>query len=194
MHKKAQEGHYRQYSELRTKLAENGAYYKKFITQSDWFHTGEGMPAFLLAVLSQPNDETYRKRTQRFAGLYMNEDPEAPNYDLKHKIIRSTWTGSKGPMLDRATVYDWVGDPDPESFHLLHNTAKRGQLLDMTIYYPKMLAHCTEYLDSAGDIHMNLADTTLHLNSFMLTGERNTVTGRWNMSMPGRNAPPQTAV
>ncbi len=175
MYKKAQEGHYRQYNELRTKLtklAENGAYYKEFITKSDWFHTGEGMRAFLLAGLSQPNDETYRKRTQRFAGLYMNEDPEAPNYDPKHKIIRSTWTGSKGPMLDRATVYDWVGDPVPGSFHLLHNAAKRGQLLDMTTYYPKMLAHCTEYLDSAGDIHMNLAATTLHLNSFMLTGEK----------------------
>ena len=175
MYKKAQEGHYRQYNELRTKLtklAENGAYYKEFITKSDWFHTGEGMRAFLLAGLSQPNDETYRKRTQRFAGLYMNEDPEAPNYDPKHKIIRSTWTGSKGPMLDRATVYDWVGDPVPGSFHLLHNAAKRGQLLDMATYYPKMLAHCTEYLDSAGDIHMNLAATTLHLNSFMLTGEK----------------------
>ena len=30
-----------------TKLAENGAYYKEFITQSDWFHTGEGMRAFM---------------------------------------------------------------------------------------------------------------------------------------------------
>ncbi|MEJ7604964.1 MAG: hypothetical protein WKF37_01540 [Bryobacteraceae bacterium] len=42
-YKKALEGHYKQYGELRTKLtrlAENGAYYKEFITQSDWFHRG----------------------------------------------------------------------------------------------------------------------------------------------------------
>jgi len=175
MFNKAQEGHLKQYGELRTKLtklAENGAYYKEFITQSDWFHTGEGMRAFLLAGLSQPNDAVYKNRMQRFAGLYMNEDPEAPNYDAKLKIIRSIWTGSKGPMLDRASVYDWVGDPVAGSFHLLHNPASRGALLDMAKYYPKMLAHCTEYLDSAGDIHLNLAATTLHLNAFMLTGEK----------------------
>ena len=56
-YKKAQEGHWRQYGELRTKLtklAENGAYYKEFITQSDWFHTGEGMRAFIFLGLSDP--------------------------------------------------------------------------------------------------------------------------------------------
>ena len=45
----------------------------------------------------------------------MNEDPEAPNYDAEKKIIRSIWNGSKGPMLEKATVYDWVGDPVPEA-------------------------------------------------------------------------------
>ena len=63
LYKKGQEGHWKQYNELRTKLtklAENGAYSKEFITQSDWFHTGEGMRAFLLLGLSDPNDEIFR--------------------------------------------------------------------------------------------------------------------------------------
>jgi hypothetical protein len=174
LYRKAQEGHLRQYAELRTKLtrlAENGAYYKEFITMSDWFHTGEGMRAFLLAGLSQPNDALYRERTRRFAGLYLNEDPEAPNFDPQHKIIRSIWTGAKGPMLNKATVYDWVGDPVPGSFHLLHNPASRGKLLSMSSYYDKMLAHCKEYLDSVGDHNLNLAATILPLNAFLLTGE-----------------------
>ncbi len=172
--KKAQEGHWRQYNELRTKLTElaaNGAYYKEFITQSDWFHTGEGMRAFLLQGLSDPDNVVYRERMKRFAGMYMNEDPEAANYDQTHKIIKSIWNGSKGPMLRKATVYDWVGDPVPGSFHLLHNPAGRGRLLDMKTYYPKMLAHCDEYLDSAGDNFLNLAATILGLNAFMLTDE-----------------------
>jgi len=175
MFNQAQNGHLKQYGEIRTKLtklAENGAYYKEFITMSDWFHTAEGMRAFLLAGLSQPNDPVYKQRMTRFAGLYMNEDPEAPNYDPEHKIIRSIWNGSKGPMLTKATVYDWVGDPVPGSFNLLHNPAGRKEMLDMAKYYDKMLAHCTEYLDSAGDTHLNLASTILHLNSFMLTGDR----------------------
>jgi hypothetical protein len=174
MYRKAQEGHLAQYGELRTKLtklAENGAYYKEFITMSDWFHTGEGMRAFLLAGLSMPQDTVYRRRMQRFAGMYMNEDPEAPNYDPNLKIIKSIWNGSKGPMLTKATTYDWVGDPVPGSFHLKHNKAKLTKLLNLNEYYNKMLAHCAEYLDSVGDTNLNLAATTLGLNAFMLTGD-----------------------
>src|SRR5687767_9723704 len=84
LYKKAQEGHWRQYGELRTKLTDlssNGAYHKEFITQSDWFHTGEGMRAFFFLGLSEPNNVQYRERMKRFAGMYMNEDPAAPNYD-----------------------------------------------------------------------------------------------------------------
>ena len=175
MWRKAYDGHLLQYSELRTvktKLAENGAYFNEFITKSDWFHTGEGLRAFFLQGLSDPQDEKLSQRMTRFAGLYMNEDPDAPNYDPKHKVIKSLWTGSKGPMLRKATTYDWVGDPVPGRFHLLHNPAGRGKLLDLMTYYPKMLAHCDEYLDSVGDHPLNLGTTILATNAYMLTGEK----------------------
>ena len=174
LYKKAQEGHWRQYSELRTtltQLAANGAYDREFITQSDWFHTGEGMRAFMFHGLSEPHDEAYRVRMRRFAEMYTGEDPAALNYDPERKLIRSLWTGGKGPMLRKATVYDWVGDPVPGRFHLLHNLAGRSRLLDLPAYYPKMLAHCEEYLDSVGDHPLNLAATNLALNAFLLTGE-----------------------
>ncbi len=174
LYKKAHEGHLKQYGELRTKLtklAENGAYYKEFITQSDWFHTGEGMRGFMFQGFSDPNDSVYKERMKRFAGMYMNEDPEAQNYDPVNKVIKSIWTGSKGPMLRKATTYDWVGDPVPGSFHLLHNSAGRSKLLNMNEYYPKMLAHCEEYLDSVGDNFLNLAATNLGVHAFALTGE-----------------------
>ena len=174
LYRKAQEGHWKQYGELRTKLTElaaNGAYSKEFVTQSDWFHTAEGMRAILLLGLSAPNDEHYRQRMRRFAAMYMGEDPEAPNYDPAHKVIKSIWNGSKGPMLRKATTYDWVGDPVPGTFHLLHNPAGRGKLLDLEAHYKKMLAHCDEYLDSVGDNSLNLASTILGLNSWALTGE-----------------------
>ena len=174
LYQKAQEGHWKQYNELRTKLTElakNGAYSKEFVTQSDWFHTGEGMRAFLLMGLSDPNNELYRERTKRFAAMYMGEDPEAPNYDPNLKILKSIWTGSKGPMLRKATTYDWVGDPVPGTFHLLHNPAGRGKMLDLEAHYKKMLAHCDEYLDSAGDNFLNPAATILGMNAYMLTGD-----------------------
>lgn len=174
LYRKGQEGHWKQYSEIRTtltKLAENGAYSKEFITQSDWFHTAEGMRAFLLLGLSAPNDELYRQRSKRFAAMYTGEDPEAPNYDPVNKVIKSIWTGSKGPMLRKATTYDWVGDPVPGTFHLLHNPAGSSKMLDLNAYYKKMLAHCDEYLDSVGDNFLNLASTILGLNAYALTGE-----------------------
>jgi hypothetical protein len=174
LYKKAQEGHWRQYSELRTtltKLAEHGAYSREFITQSDWFHTGEGMRAFLLMGLSDPNNTLYRERSRRFANMYTGDDPQAPNYDPVKKVIKSIWNGSKGPMMHKATTYDWVGDPVPGAFHLLHNSAGRGKLLDLEANYKKMLAHCEEYVDSVGDNPLNLVSTILGLNAYMLTGE-----------------------
>ncbi len=174
-YKRAQEGHWKQYGELRTvktELAKNGAYHKEFITMSDWFHTGEGMRAFMFLGLSEPTNRLYAQRMKRFSGLYMNEDPDALNYDPVHKVIKSIWNGSLGPMLRKATVYDWVGDPVPGKFHLLHNPSRRTKLLDLMAWYPRMLAHCEEYLDSVGDNFLNLAATNLALNAYMLTGEK----------------------
>ena len=170
--KKALDGHYIQYGELRTvdtKLAENGAYHREFITQSDWFHTGEGMRGIMGQGLSDPTDSKLRARMKRFAGLYMNEDPAAPNYDPKNKLIKSIWTGSKGPMMHKATTYDWVGDLTPGWFHILHGPKGRSQLVNMETVYDKMLAHCAEYLDSVGDHPLNMASTGLGLRAYALT-------------------------
>ncbi|HET8547913.1 MAG TPA: hypothetical protein VFL57_07915, partial [Bryobacteraceae bacterium] len=134
--KKAYEGHLEQYRAVKstkTDIAKDGSYYKEFIPMSDWFHIGEGSRGFMLMGLSDPTDERYRQRLRRFAGLYMNEDPEAPNYDPKHRIIRSLWTGSKGPLLRKATTYDWVGDPIPGRFHLQHNPAGHPEIHDFEV-------------------------------------------------------------
>ena len=175
LYKRGLEGHLRQYGELRTELtplASNGAYHREFITQSDWFHTGEGMRAFLLMGHSDPENPALVERMRRFADMYTGEDAAVGNYDPERKIIRSLWNGSLGPMLRKATVYDWVGDPVPGKFHLLHNPARDTQLLDLEAWYPRMLSHCDEYLDSVGDTFLNLAATLLSTNAYALTGEQ----------------------
>ena len=174
LYRKGLEGHLRQYGELRTTLtplAKNGAYHREFITQSDWFHTGEGMRAFMLYGLSDPADTVFVNRMERFAGMYMGHDPAVPNYDREKRLIKSIWTGSLGPMMRRATTYDWVGDPVPGRFHILHSPAGRGEMLDLEKWYPRMLAHCEEYLDSVGDHPLNMISTLLGINAYMLTGE-----------------------
>ena len=129
------------------------------------------MRGIMFQGLSEPADTTFRTRMKRFAGLYMNEDPSAPNYDPKHKIIRSIWNGSKGPMMHKATTYDWVGDPVPGMFHILHGPHGRNKLVDLMSVYHKMLSHCAEYLDSVGDHPLNLGATNLALRAYMLTHE-----------------------
>jgi hypothetical protein len=174
LYRKGLEGHLLQYRELRTtltELAKNGAYHREFITQSDWFHTGEGMRGFMLYGLADPNNPVFIARMKRFAEMYMGHDPEAQNYDPVNKVIKSIWTGSLGPMMHKATTYDWVGDPVPGVFHILHSPDGRGKMLDLEKWYPRMLAHCAEYLDSVGDHPLNMGATLLGLNAYMLTGE-----------------------
>ncbi|MBK9165845.1 MAG: hypothetical protein IPM24_00075 [Bryobacterales bacterium] len=173
--RKGLEGHLLQYKELKTfttDIAKDGAYYKEFLPMSDWFHNGEGLRGFVFQGLSEPVDKLYGRRMRRYAGFYMNEDPDAPNYDPQHKIIKSIWTGSKGPMLRRATKEDWVGDPAYGRFHLLHGGKGAQETVDFEEYYLEMLEHCSEYLDSVGDHPLNLAATNLALNAYMLGHEK----------------------
>ncbi|SVB72401.1 uncharacterized protein METZ01_LOCUS225255, partial [marine metagenome] len=100
--KQAQDGHILQYTEAKTvevPFATDGMYYKEFPTMCDWLHNGESMSVFGALGLCDYRDRDYLRRLKRWAALYMAEDPEAPNYDPEHKIIRSLFNGSRGPML-----------------------------------------------------------------------------------------------
>jgi hypothetical protein len=114
MYRKAYEGHVRQYTLAKTTdvpFAKDGMYYKEFPVMMDWQHNAEGLTVFNLMALSDPDDLRYRGRIKRFIGFYMNEDPGAPNYDPEHRIIKSMFNGSRGPLMRKATALDWTGDP-----------------------------------------------------------------------------------
>lgn len=166
MYRKAWEGHLRQYTAAKTvdvPFARDGMFYKEFHCMMDWMHIGEELRVFNLQGLSNPHDIRYGHRVRRFAGFYMNEDPGAPNYDPKHRIIRSMFNGSRGPLMRKATGLDWAGDPiEVENrFHLGHGERS----------YEEMVAHFKDYNDIIGDHPQNMGATTLAANAFMLTGE-----------------------
>ena len=162
---KGHEGLLKQYTAAKTTdvpIARQGMYYKEFIVQSDWMHHGEGLQLFNRMGLSIPTDATYQQRARRFAGFYMAEDSEAPNYDPVHKIIRSMENGSRGPMLRQATALDWVGDPfDVTGFDALHGEST----------FEQFLSHYNEYGDVVGDHFLNLVATTLPMDAYLVTGE-----------------------
>ncbi|MEW6749405.1 MAG: hypothetical protein AB1505_00315 [Candidatus Latescibacterota bacterium] len=160
------EGHLRQYTEARTvevPLARDGMYYREFPTVFDWFHHGEGFSAFFLQPLSDPYDSVLEERTRRYAAMYLGEDPQAPNYDPQHRLIRSMFNGSRGPLLRKATALDWAGDPIAIEgrFRLGHGERSFQEMLD----------HFRDYTDVAGDHPLNLGATTLAFNTYALTGE-----------------------
>jgi len=168
MYEKALEGHLRQYTEAKTvevPMARDGMYYKEFPVMFDWQHNAEGLRVFNAMGLSDPYDSNYLKRVRRYAGFYMNEDPGAPNYDPKNKLIRSMINGSRGPMLRKATALDWTGDP----IEVQHRFTR---LLHGEHSYEQMLAHFKDYTDVAGDHPLNLLTTTLAMNAHMATGEK----------------------
>ncbi len=165
LYRQAWEGHLRQYSRVRTKqveLGRRGMYLREFPPQMDWQHISEGLTTFNLMGLSTPQDPKLIERTRRFADFYSGADPTAPNYDREHRIIRSVFNGSAGPLLRPATPLDWAGDPfDVARFKMEHGERS----------YEETLAHYRDYTDTVGDNPLNLHATTLALNAFMLTGD-----------------------
>jgi hypothetical protein len=165
LHLRTWNGMLRQFTEAKTvevPAGRQGMYYKDFSVQSDWMHHGEALRSFNTMSLSMAQLPIYHQRVKTFAAMYMGEDPEAPNYDPQHKIIRSMMNGSRGPMLRKATSIDWVGDPfDVSKFVALHGENT----------FEQFLAHYREYTDVVGDHFLNLVATTLPLNGYLLTGE-----------------------
>jgi hypothetical protein len=161
------DGHLRQYTEAKTvevPLAREGMYYKEFPTMFDWFHIGEWLSPYVLLGLADPGDVSFGHRTRRYAGFYMDEDPQAKNYDPRHRIIRSMFNGSRGPLLRKATGLDWAGDPIEVEGRFKPGHGERN--------FEQMIAHFKDYNDVVGDHPLNLGATTLALNAYALTGEK----------------------
>ncbi len=175
LYKKGLEGTYRQYSEVTTSstdVATQGSYYKEFMPMSDFMHQGEGYQGLMHQALSEPGNQLMRNRFRRFAGFYLNEDPDAINYDPKYKIIRSFWTGSRGPMLREGTAFDWGGDSTVGKFHLLHHKDGKTEMMNYAEEYPGIIHHFYYFPQStAGDHPLNLCATQLALNAYMLEHE-----------------------
>jgi hypothetical protein len=160
------EGHLRQYTEAKTvevPLGREGMYYKEFPTMFDWFHNGEGFSPFFLQGLSDPHDLALRRRSTRYADFYTGADPGADNYDRQHRVIRSMFNGSRGPLLRKATALDWAGDPIEVAGRFRPGHHERS--------FEEMLEHFRDYTDIVGDHPLNLGATVLAFNAYALTGE-----------------------
>ncbi|MXV77866.1 hypothetical protein F4X73_05580 [Candidatus Poribacteria bacterium] len=145
--------------------------YKEYQPGYDWFHQSEGNYLFYMLCMADPSHALNVERAKRFAGFFMNEDPEAQNYDPEHKIIKCVMNGSKGPafwILERESFYPpngynlpFIDVPGCTSREEVLESDEKRDLMGRVIYERQ----------GKGDAVGNLAATTLAANAYMLTGD-----------------------
>ena len=142
---------------------------REFISDDDWFHNAENYIYFYYLGMSDPTNREMIERAKRFAGFYMNEDPEVPNYDATHRIIRTPFSGGAGPRFS-ARFAD-------VSYNLEYRHTTLGPGFD----YPDKWRDDDEWVAKVharfddvvmnGDVVVNLSVVPLAATAFLYTGE-----------------------
>lgn len=150
-----------------------GTVYKEFDAYYDWMHHGESYVNFYFFGLADPTDAKFRERALRFAGFYLNEDPQARNWDPERKLIRSPITGSKGPRFVNSAE-DWVTHREvlahyPLPYDDIPNVTSSKAWIDDKLF-PYILDTMNKRM-MKGDVPLNLTSTSLMLNAYMYTGD-----------------------
>ena len=143
---------------------------KEYQPAYDWFHQGEGNYLFYMLSMADPGNPLTVERAQRFAGFYLGEDPEAPNYDAEHKIIRCAHNGSRGPAYWQFTpdgIWTQWGYGLP--FYDVPGCRTVDDLRDPAVM--RRIGRASQERRGRGDTSMNLAATTLATNAYLLTGD-----------------------
>ena len=142
--------------------------YKEFPPHDDFFHISEGMTLFYNLALGDPTIPENIARARRFAGFYLNEDPEASNFDQDKVLMRSIFTGSRGALessnatynlrYGHASLYPSIENLEPE-WH--ENPSRKAEI--QTLY---------DSIVTRTDVPVNLGATGLITNAYLYTGDK----------------------
>jgi len=147
---------------------------------AEWHHEGEGNQAFYNFGLADPTISENVRRAQRFAGMMIGEDPEADNWDPKHKMFRSPMQTSQGPChhstVEMARTYLDTGNrstmPDYGARASLYPVVKN---LEMDWHRdPRMAKEVVALFEKIileGDVANSLSSTALVTNAYLYTGD-----------------------
>ena len=148
----------------------------------EWHHLSEGNMALYDFGVADPTVSENVRRSRRFAAMFIGEDPEAPNWDPQHRILRSPFHSSQGPKLHadaefantmllagrglggqanyygvRASLYPVVKNLETRWFE---KPARRKQIVEL---FDRLVLQC--------DTPNNLAATALVTNAYLYTGD-----------------------
>ena len=147
---------------------------KEYEQGYDWMHQGEGYAFFYNLCLADPGNERNAERARRYAGFYLNEDPEALNYDPAKKLIKCAHNGSMGPAFrnfdKHYTVYRYdQWKPWPLPFHDLPGIDSVEDLQKPGM--EELMGRALVERMGRGDVATNLGATTLVTNAYLFGGE-----------------------
>ena len=141
----------------------------EFVNAADWFHHSENYIYLYYLGWADPTLAGMEDRARRFAGWYIGEDPNVPNYDSRYRIIPSPSTGGMGPQ--RHFPLNLM------KYHLGHGHADLGpsfRLPDNWFDDEELTAHVRDKFDQVvmrEDIPCNLAATGMVAHAYLYTGE-----------------------
>ncbi len=165
----------RQWDAITKQLTELGPVLDEYERGYDQFHQGESYIYFYFLCLADPTNERNRERAVRFAGLYLNENPDALNYDPDRKLIRAPHNGSGGPRWGQSDNpeprYGWSAGmrtyglpytdiPGVREYDDLKNSDAA-----------RRMGEAMQERMGKGDVVGNLMVTSLIANAFLLTGQ-----------------------
>ncbi len=166
----------RQWEATTRQLTRLGLVYKEYERGYDQFHQAESYIYFYLLCLADPNNPRLIDLARRFAGFYLNDDPEAPNYDPEHNIIRAPHNGSGGPrwgMNDDGSPVSYNYSPGMAVYGLpyynLPGIESAEDLKDPAV--ARRVGEAMERGMSKGDAASNLGVSSLIANTALLTGD-----------------------
>ncbi|MEM7536335.1 MAG: hypothetical protein AAF639_29400 [Chloroflexota bacterium] len=154
-------------------LTHAGMVHKEYERGYDQFHQGESYIFFYFLCLADPANPINLARAQRFAGFYLNKDPDALNYDDEHNIIRAAHNGSGGPRWGYSDAtepsYNWGAGmrvyglpfydlPDINHYDDLNDPAKA-----------RRMGKAMHERMGQGDVAGNLIVTSLIANAYLMT-------------------------
>jgi len=168
----------KEWNAITWQFTQYGQVYREFDAYYDWMHHGESYTYLTYLALSDPRHHVDRSRLLSFARMYNGEDPEAPNWDPEHKMIRSPINGSRGPRFEM-TAEDWVTHRPVLADYLSPYEDVPGEALGDPLgaldwnddaVFEKILQLMNERM-VPGDVPLNLNATSLMTAAFMYTGE-----------------------
>ena len=162
----------RQWDATTRLMEEIGLVRKEYEIGYDQFHQAESYIYFYALSMADPQNAKQVARARRFAGFFLNEDPEAINYDFDKRIIRAPHNGSMGPRpREGGSSYGY--SPGMASYGLPYEdvagVSRMEDLKDPAL--ARRMGAAMDARMSWGDVAANLGVVSLITNAWLMTGE-----------------------